>query len=97
MYFDLTNRDDLLELDFVSNYIIYSAQLIASNINSIYKYYQNNYSFSFEEIVRMSKDEYILSSNNIKLLYDSIKLYLKQKYSIEIISNTKEKIKFRKI
>lgn len=35
MYFDLTNRDDLLELDFVSNYIIYSAQLIASNINSI--------------------------------------------------------------
>ena len=45
----------------------------------------------------MSKDEYILSSNNNKLLYDSIKLYLKQKYSIEIISNTKEKIKFRKI
>lgn len=93
----LIDKEKELELSFVSNYIVYTAQLIAGNINSIYKCYENDYSLSYEDIIRMSKDEYILSNNENKLFHDKIKQCLKEKYSIEIISDAKENIKFRKL
>lgn len=94
---ELTSEEKQLELEFMSNYIIYVSMQIASDIKSIYKYYSNDYPLSLERIIECSKDEYKLSNEENKLFHKMIKHYLEMKYKLKIISEDNEKLKLEEL
>lgn len=93
---ELTKKEHQFELELISNYMTYMSKLIASNIATIHKYY-DDYPFSFEDVIRMSKDHFQFKKTKKQLFYKLIKKNLKNKYKIEIVSNEKDKLEIKKI
>lgn len=94
---ELTKEEEALEESFRVNYITYMALRIASNIESIYKYFKNNYGLSFKDVIKDSEDTFVLDTKERELLNDLISLALKEEYKLEVISNDNENLKLREI
>lgn len=92
---ELTNEETKLHREFAMNYLLYLSQLVSNNINSIYKYYGNDYEFSLNDIIKTSQDCLKLNSKEMNILYRLIGLDLKYTYKYKIISKNNEKLKLK--
>lgn len=84
------------EKDLKDNYFRYLSYLIALNIVSYYKYYQNYQKLSLETIIQISKDEYLLTSEEAELMMKKVKKILKEKFSLRILEE-KNKLELEEI
>lgn len=94
---ELRKKEEKLERELMANYIIYASQLIAKNIKCIYNCYGDDYLFSLDDIIRFSKDDYVMSKDENDLFYRLIKEHLRDKYRIEIVSINEEKLKIKEL
>ena len=78
------------EKDLKDNYFRYLSYLIALNIVS---YYQK---LSLETIIQISKDEYLLTPEEAKLMMEKVKKILKEKFSLRILEE-KNKLELEEI
>lgn len=81
----LTFEQSNVENEMRNNYIINYANLIADNVASYYKYYGNNSNMPLRNIIRMSKDDYILVDEH-KRLNHLIAKALKIRHNLKLVS-----------
>ena len=79
----------LCEKEMRDNYIICRADLIAMNIKTVYKYFNNNHKYSYEEICNMTDDIIVLTDTEKKLLNRCVDKLLKKNYKLEIVDKDK--------
>ena len=86
-------KDDVLSSTEVSideemkeNYIVNYATLVADNIATYYKYYGNEINIPLQNIKRMSKDDYLIDEDSIRLnrLIDET---LRSRHNLKLTSN----------
>lgn len=83
---ELTEEEIKMENEMKENYINYMAILVASNINTIYKYNKNSEDISFDMIFKTSRDTVELSRLEEKNLFDLTNQILRDKYDLKMIN-----------
>lgn len=83
----LTFEEECVEKEMKINFIHNYAHLVADNVATYYKYYENNSHIPLRSIKTMSKDDWNLSEDDIKTLNHLIEQTLQTKHNLKLVSD----------
>lgn len=79
--------------DTKNNYIKYFAYYVASNINSLYKIFNNNHDYKYFQILNEAENIYIFKDDELELISNLIEKILKDEYGLTFIDKDNVKVK----
>lgn len=84
---ELTFEEQCVENEMKENFINNYAHLVADNVATYYKYYENNSHIPLRSIKAMSKDDWNLNDEDIKNLNHLIEQALQTKHNLKLVSD----------